>query len=70
MATQPELDSVTRLSVEKHVEALRRGFRIWSGGRLGEPPAMGDARWPAELILATWLQAETGEPPTAGSSTG
>jgi glutamate synthase domain-containing protein 2 len=27
---------------------------------------MGDARWPAELILATWHQASTGRPPENG----
>lgn len=27
---------------------------------------LGDPRWPAELILATWEQAETGEPPRSG----
>jgi len=66
MAIQPELDRVTRLSVEKHVEALRSGVHAWASGRLGEPSAMGDARWPAGLIIATWLQAETGTPPAGG----
>jgi hypothetical protein len=28
---------------------------------------MGDARWPADLILSVWTQAETGRPPTDGS---
>ncbi len=26
----------------------------------------GDPRWPADMIVATWLQAETGRPPTNG----
>ncbi|HZI89536.1 MAG TPA: FMN-binding glutamate synthase family protein [Candidatus Polarisedimenticolia bacterium] len=53
------------LIVEKHRHALHRGFTRWPG--LGfTPPAMGDARWPAELILATWVQAETGRPPREG----
>jgi len=32
----------------------------------GRPPALGDYRWTADLILSTWLQAETGMPPTNG----
>ena len=52
------------LIVEKHTEALRRGFHAWP--ELGRPPAMGDARWTADLILATWRQAETGRPPEVG----
>ncbi|MEK7449782.1 MAG: glutamate synthase-related protein [Planctomycetota bacterium] len=27
---------------------------------------LGDARWPADLLKATWLQAETGEPTSSG----
>ena len=64
MAPQAELDRVLQRSVAKHVEALRKGFHRWP--TLGLPPAMGDLRWPAELILATWDQAETGRPPTNG----
>jgi hypothetical protein len=66
MATLPELDGVTRRSIAKHVHALRQGFHAWQTGTLGLPPAMGDPRWPAELILATWAQAENGQPPTNG----
>jgi len=66
MATLPELDHVTRRSIAKHVHALHQGFHAWPTGRLGLPPAMGDSRWPAELILATWAQAESGQPPTNG----
>ena len=66
MATLPELDRGARRSIAKHVHALRRGFHAWPAGTLGPPPAMGDSRWPAELILATWAQAEWGEPPTNG----
>src|SRR5260370_12031026 len=52
--------------IAKHQEALHRGFQ--AGPRLAydRPPAMGDARWTADLILATWTQAETGRPPTNG----
>ena len=37
--------------------------------RVGADPSFqtfGDPRWPAELIVATWLQAETGKPPENG----
>ena len=37
--------------------------------RVGSDPSwqtFGDPRWPAELITATWLQAETGRPPENG----
>jgi len=58
-------DDIEDLVVAKHTEALRRGFRVWP--RLGFlPPALGDARWTPELILATWVQAESGRPPGGG----
>lgn len=37
--------------------------------RVGEAPSwrsFGDARWPAELLVSTWRQAETGHPPDLG----
>jgi len=37
--------------------------------RVGPDPSwetFGDPRWPAELLVATWLQAETGKPPENG----
>src|SRR5713101_3606239 len=52
--------------IAKHQEALHRGFLAWSSLAYDRPPAMGDARWTADLILATWTQAETGRPPTNG----
>lgn len=52
--------------VQKHVEALRRGFHYWSSLEQGMPPALGDRRWTPELILATWRMAETGKPPSDG----
>ncbi len=53
------------LAVAKHTLALRRGFRVWP--ELGfVPPALGDARWTPELILSTWVQAESGRPPEGG----
>jgi glutamate synthase domain-containing protein 2 len=57
--------SSERLVVAKHTEALHRGFRSWPA--LGfVPPALGDRRWTAELILSTWVQAATGRPPEDG----
>lgn len=54
-----------RLITEKHVEALHKGFHHLP--RLGfSPPALGDKRWTADIILSTWLQAEYGEPPGTG----
>ena len=55
-----------QLIVEKHTELLRRGFHLWPQSKDGSPPALGDYRWTADLILSTWLQAETGELPTNG----
>src|SRR5574341_1056465 len=53
------------LILEKHIEALRRGFHRWP--EMGVlPPALGDLRWTPELILATWVQAETGAAPANG----
>ena len=58
-------ESVEDLAVAKHTQALRRGFHVWPG--LGVlPPALGDARWTPELILSTWIQAETGRAPDGG----
>ena len=52
--------------IEKHQEALHHGFHVWPGLEFDRPPALGDARWTADLILSTWTQAETGEPPENG----
>jgi glutamate synthase domain-containing protein 2 len=57
---------VNLTSVEKHIEALRRGFHHWSFGEFGAPPALGDYRWTDDLILSTWYMAETGRPPDNG----
>ena len=53
-------------SVEKHKKHLEKGFHYWPSLEKGLPPAMGDFRWPADLILATWHQAATGRPPENG----
>lgn len=50
---------------EKHIHALRQGFHYWPNS--GEkPPALGDFRWTSDLILSTWLQAESAQPPSNG----
>ena len=54
------------LNVKKHEHALHEGYHHWPEAGT-EPPAMGDKRWPADLILSVWSQAETGAPPTDGS---
>lgn len=55
-----------QLITEKHTERLRYGYHIWPTLAYGKMPAMGDARWTNDLILATWYQAEKGKPPSAG----
>lgn len=52
--------------IRKHEETLHQGYHRWPTLDFGLPPAMGDERWPAELILATWFQAETARPPANG----
>src|SRR5262249_7243420 len=54
------------LAVDKHVHNLHRGYKRWPSLNYGLMPALGDARWTADLILATWLQATTGRPPENG----
>ncbi|MGH9862118.1 MAG: FMN-binding glutamate synthase family protein [Candidatus Acidiferrales bacterium] len=54
------------LIVEKHTDGLQRGFHVWPDLQYGKMPALGDYRWTADLILATWKQAETGKPPENG----
>ncbi len=58
--------SAEQLVIKKHTASLRGGFHLWPELGKGELPALGDYRWTADLILSTWLQAETGKPPTNG----
>ena len=58
--------SSEQLIIEKHTGCLRRGFHTWPELTHGKMPALGDYRWTADLILATWAQAETGKPPRNG----
>ncbi|OGF53837.1 MAG: glutamate synthase [Candidatus Fraserbacteria bacterium RBG_16_55_9] len=60
------MKSVEQLITSKHVGALRRGFHVWPTLEFGVMPALGDSRWTADLIYSTWVQAETGKPPTNG----
>jgi len=59
--SESAMDRITK----KHTQALRQGFSRWPKEGFA-PPALGDLRWTADLILATWLQAEVGEPPRNG----
>lgn len=60
------LKTVEELIVEKHTNNLRAGFSSWPVSENGAPPALGDYRWTDQLILSTWMMAETGRPPDNG----
>ncbi len=49
--------------IDKVTRYLREGWKTRASGEAGLPPALGDARWTPELIVAAWHMAETGEPP-------
>ena len=51
------------LIIQKHSELIHHGLRVLPSLRFGVPGALGNMRWTAELILATYFQAFTGEPP-------
>jgi glutamate synthase domain-containing protein 2 len=53
----------TELIVEKHSERIHHGLEVLPTLKYGIPPALGNKRWTGELILATYEQALTGEPP-------
>ena len=55
-----------QLIVKKHQDNIRRGMHYWMEAGPNGMPALGDYRWTPELILATWIMAETGRPPTNG----
>jgi glutamate synthase domain-containing protein 2 len=50
-------DTVEEKVIAKHRAAIRSGFAAWPTLAFGRPPALGDARWSDDLILATWAQA-------------
>lgn len=51
--------SVNKAAVEKHIQALRRGFQAWPEKEQA-PPALGDYRWTDDLILDIWRQSSAG----------
>ena len=51
------------LTVEKHSQRLHHGLETLPSLRYGIPAALGNKRWTGELILATYEQALSGEPP-------
>ena len=56
--------TVRDLIVEKHAKRIRYGLEVLPSLRYGIPGALGNKRWTAELILATYEQANTGKPPS------
>jgi glutamate synthase domain-containing protein 2 len=61
LETSPERE----LIVHKHRERIQYGLRVLPSLKHPIPSALGNRRWTAELLLATYQQAETGNPPTA-----
>jgi glutamate synthase domain-containing protein 2 len=53
------------LVVEKHRERIHYGLRVLPSLKYPIPSGLGDKRWTAQLILATYEQAATGSPPSA-----
>ncbi|MBC8514491.1 alpha-hydroxy-acid oxidizing protein [bacterium] len=53
------------LKALKHRGNLNKGLRWWPEGNYGDHPALGDARWTPDLIMAGWEMAGTGKPPVA-----
>ena len=54
------------LIVEKHSERIHRGLDVLPTLKHGIPAALGNKRWTGDLILATYEQASTGQPPKKG----
>jgi len=55
-----------QMIVEKHTKNIRAGYHYWPALGAEGMPALGDARWTTDLILSTWVMAETGRPPENG----
>lgn len=66
MSNQLKDKTAEELIVEKHLAALTKGFQSWPTLEHGKMPALGDARWTADLIYSTWVQAQTGSIPENG----
>jgi glutamate synthase domain-containing protein 2 len=54
------------LIVQKHSERIHRGLETLPTLKYGVPAGLGNKRWTADLILATYEQAQTGEIPQDG----
>ena len=54
------------LIVEKHSERIHHGLEVLPSFRHGLPAGLGNKRWTAELILATYEMALTGDLPRNG----
>src|SRR3989442_13947789 len=54
------------LIVEKHWERIHHGLEVLPSLRYGLPAGLGNKRWTAELILATYEMALTGDLPKNG----
>src|SRR5437879_7180905 len=54
------------LIVEKHSERIHHGLDVLPSLRYGLPAGLGNKRWTADLILATYEMALTGELPKNG----
>src|SRR6267378_2247061 len=52
--------------IEKHSERIHHGLDILPSLKYGIPGGLGNKRWTGELLLATYLQASTGQPPSNG----
>jgi len=52
--------------VEKHRANIQEGLHYWPEAGPEAMPALGDFRWTPDLILSTWVMAETGRPPENG----
>lgn len=59
----PPTPGVSPTTVEKVIHYLHAGYHSRAFGEVEPPPALGDARWTADLILATWYMGETGRVP-------
>ena len=52
------------LVVSKHSERIHYGLKVLPSLQYPIPSGLGNKRWTAELLLATYEQASTGNPPT------